>query len=645
MTAPAGDSLVAAALETLGIERLVLAVHDASFPGLPDEDLGRGSPYSFGGRAFLRFLKDLGFSGVQLGPQGKTSLENPSPYDGTLFAKSPLSIALGPLAEEDTWGGILSPAALAEAVRGRPPGARPNTAYRYAFRAQDTALRAAFSAFAARRPALTGLDQAMNAFAQQHAAWLEADGLFEALAGHHRTEDWRCWPGVGAGAVDGRLFCPEPGEEAACARRREALAGTYAQTIAFNTFCQFLAHAQHAALRGALKPIGLKVYGDLQIGVSHRDRWRYRALFLRRYLMGAPPSRTNPAGQPWGYPVLDPAGYFTEGRGGARAEGAGLRFVRARLEKMLAEFDGIRIDHPHGLVCPWVYLADDPDPLRSVQHGARLFSSPDLPDHPDLAAFAIVSRAQLAPERGHARYADDWVRSLEPAQVERYAVIFDLLLQIAHHHGREEADVASEVLSTCPFPLAAVLTRHGLGRFRVTQKADPADPRDPYRTAEASPADWVMVGTHDTPPLWAVVPAWPSAKRAAWAAYLAERLVPVPQERPRFATALEHDPRKLCTALFADLFVGPARRVSVFFADLFGIQEIYNRPGITDERNWTLRVPPDYQRVYSERVARGEALDLRAALALALRARARRGDDGHADLQSALAGSAPSWAG
>jgi len=66
--APEQRALVASELKCLGIERLVLGVHDASFPGLDGEDIGRGSPYSFGGRAFLRFAAELGFTCVQFGP-------------------------------------------------------------------------------------------------------------------------------------------------------------------------------------------------------------------------------------------------------------------------------------------------------------------------------------------------------------------------------------------------------------------------------------------------------------------------------------------------------------------------------------------------------------------------------------------------
>ena len=46
--------------------------------------------------------------------------------------------------------------------------------------------------------------------------------------------------------------------------------------------------------------------------------------------MGAPPSRTNPEGQAWGYPVLDPALY----RGPEGRPGRALAFFIARLDKV-----------------------------------------------------------------------------------------------------------------------------------------------------------------------------------------------------------------------------------------------------------------------------------------------------------------------
>ena len=91
----AGLPLVGQALALLGKRRLILAIHDGSFPADPEEDLGRGTPYSRGGGRFVRFVRSLGFNTLQLGPQGLTTRGNPSPYDGTIFSRNSLSIALG----------------------------------------------------------------------------------------------------------------------------------------------------------------------------------------------------------------------------------------------------------------------------------------------------------------------------------------------------------------------------------------------------------------------------------------------------------------------------------------------------------------------------------------------------------------------
>ena len=88
---------VTAALAALNVRNLVLSIHDPSFPSAPGEDTGRGSPYSEGGMGFLEFARELGFNGIQLGPQGQTSEDNPSPYDGTLFSRNVLNVALGEL--------------------------------------------------------------------------------------------------------------------------------------------------------------------------------------------------------------------------------------------------------------------------------------------------------------------------------------------------------------------------------------------------------------------------------------------------------------------------------------------------------------------------------------------------------------------
>jgi 4-alpha-glucanotransferase len=607
--------LVRAALAHLGIERLVFVVHDASFPSDPREDVGRGSPHSRAAERLSQFVAERGFDAVQLGPQGKTSLANPSPYDASVMARSHLSVALGPLVDEPGIGGLLPADLLGRAAAATPADAETRAQHRHAWHAILGALRIAHRRFVAGPAAFPALAEAAPDFLQRQRDWLVADDLFELLTARHGTDDVQKWGADRFVAADG---------ESDAAR---ALLATERSACDFNEFVQLLLHVQHTQMRARLRGLGLGIWADFQVGLGPRDQWRHQSLFLRGYALGAPPSRTTPHGQAWGYPVLDPA----------RFDPGGFDFFDRRLRRLLDDFDGVRIDHPHGIVCPWVYRDDGGgDPLQAVAAGARLYAAPDLPDHPALAAHAIANRADLAPAAlGRARHADDWVQRLSPAQVDRYARLFDRVMAAAAAHGPVE--VCAEILSTCPFPLAQVMKRHGLGRTRVVQKADPDDVNDPYRSATGTRADWITLGTHDTPPVWAVLDDWQSSGRQdAWARYLAARLAPDESQRGSMTAQLARDPRRLMDALCADLFVGPSARVSLFFSDLLGLRSTYNVPGTIDDRNWTLRVPRDFEAAYARDRHTGAALDLPRALALALRARARGAGGQAEDLARAL---------
>ncbi|AKF79353.1 4-alpha-glucanotransferase [Myxococcus fulvus 124B02] len=631
--------LVTQALAALDVRNLVLSIHDPSFPSLPSEDSGRGSPYSEGAALFLESARDLGFTGIQLGPQGQTTEANASPYDGTLFSRNVLNIALAPL-EHEPWGALLPPGRVATLSQSRPHEAHPGERYRWAFRAQLAMLDEAWASFRRQRAesnpsaAIQDLSRRFTSFRQRHRAWLVRDALFDVLCEEKGVPDWRPW----ADSLDGRLWNPAPGEESAAAARVLSLESRFGDVLERYAFLQFLVHTQHEVLRERTATWRLKLYGDLQIGFSPRDAWAWQGLFLRTYLMGAPPSRTNPDGQPWNYPVLDPEQFFMEGGEGPSQgfrPGAVLRFMDARMDKMLAEYDGLRLDHPHGLVCPWVYRSNQWDPVAAVQQGARLFSSPDLPEHPELARYALVSPEQV--DRSVPRYVDGEVKSLTPEQVERFRVLFDTVVAAARRNGRELGDLLGEVLSTMPYPLGRVLARYGMGRFRVTQKADLRNPADVYRSENAAAEDWMMVGNHDTKSLWRLVGDWQwRGTLRAQADYLATRLCPEVERREAFARALATDPGRLAQAKLADLFASRARNVMVFFTDLLGMPETYNEPGTIDERNWSLRVPSDWMREYRERLRGDAAMNLPGVLAMALRAGGAPARQKHRELLAGL---------
>jgi 4-alpha-glucanotransferase len=614
--APGGTgprALIADALALVGTRRLALAIHDPSFPAHADEDTGLGTPYAAASHQLCGTLAQLGFTALQLGPQGQTSPHNPSPYDGTIFARNAASLALRPLARRYPW---LLPEAVVDSVLVAAAGDRADHGAGHG--AVESALETIFERFD--QQVASGDDEAralaveVGRFRSRNGDWLRRTALFDVEAERHdsgRPDDW-------SDPIDRLLWR----SNARARRRRQSLELSHGARIDDLALLQLLLHQQHRQLRDRCGQLGLEIYGDLQIGIPPREAWAYRELLLDGYRMGAPPSRTNPEGQPWGYPLLDP--------GQCGAVGPARAFVKARARRLFEGYDALRIDHPHGWICPWAYRVDGPhgaDPLAAVQGGARLYSSPDLGhEHPALAPFAIVPPEQL--DRGLPRYHEAAVQALTGEQIARYATLFDVLVDAAGDPRR----LICEVLSTQPHPMGEVLRRHGLGRFRVTQKANLDDPRDVYRTENAKPADWVMVGTHDTPTIWDCVGSWRrDGSLTAQACHLARRLTPEGRDPTELEASLAASPQRVAQGKLAELFACEAESAMVFFADLIGETRRYNTPGTVGDHNWTLRLPRRWLDDYRDAVEVGAAMSVPGALALALRARG--GDD-----REALAG-------
>ncbi len=595
---------ITSAKRALGVDRLVLQIHDPSFPSDPEEDIGRGSPYSYGAERLFRFAARLGFDAVQLGPQGMTWHGNPSPYDGCLFSRNPMNLPLARLADR----GRLRHTTLQALRWYRPSDSFGRTPYQWLFES--------YRRVAQEIAALAGPREreAARRYVAQHESWVVPDALYAVLCAEHGAGWWGDWSRTPNGRSDQRLFNPAAGQKDAAAERLAGLRARYSRAIEDHALIQYLLDAEHLALRERLSTLGLALWGDLQIGPSQHDAWAWQRIFLDGYRMGAPPSRTNREGQPWGYRILDPAQYGTPEK-----PGPALAFVNRRLGRMLHEFDGLRVDHPHGWIDPWVYFGDDPSLLHAVQAGARLFSSPDEPDHPGLRRFAIARPEQIS--RTLQRHADNRVFELDENQVAQYGILMDAVVGLMAARCVAPGSLACEVLSTQPYPVGLVLACHGLGRFRVLQKANLDDPADVYRLENAVPEDWVMLGTHDTPPVWALARSWCQGSQGAqWARHLAPMLAPE-QEHDAFISRTSRDPGELVHAIFSATLASRARHVLVFFADLFGITLRYNEPGVVNDANWSLRLPSDFEVYYEERRSLGHALDIGRCLAEAVRAR------------------------
>ena len=119
---------------------------------------------------------------------------------------------------------------------------------------------------------------------------------------------------------------------------------------------------------------------------------------------------------------------------------------------------------------------------------------------------------------------------------------------------------------------------------------------------------------------WKLVETWfeeGTAKKQA--VYLADRLRIPEADRVKWIDKVSSDPGAFVQAKFADLFVGPATNVMVFFTDLLGMSQTYNQPGTISDENWSLRIDPDYRGIYRSKAAQNLALNIPGALAMALR--------------------------
>ncbi len=612
---------ISQAKDVLDIRHLGIITPVRSLPTVTNTGVGS----LHGAKGFFEFMADLGFDTVQIDPEGKTKLVDASPYTGTVFSTNPLNIDLQPLASDPAWGGLLSAATLADIERNNPNQDGRKVAYAYIHGAQEKALREAYDTFQDKLSRVDALPEAEAAvirdissrfeqFKRENAAWLEPDSLYEALSVEYNNDYWPQWQGLHAD-LDKHLFAPRNDVEAsAVGPRVSELKQAHAAVIGAYCFTQFIASEQKKDFKAFATQNGFAVMADRQVGFSDRDVWAYRRNFLPGWALGAPPDYFSANGQAWGFPVLDPDKLFNPD--GSLGEG-GLLMKRLFAKIFEENPGGVRIDHIIGLIDPWVYPASE----GTTKNGARLYSSPG---HPDLGQYAYVDQgaidASLAPDKeGRVK-----ATALTPAVVDKYArILDDIVLAAAREKGVSLESILCEDLGTLTNPVVAVLDKKGLSGIRVSQFVDPDQPKHLYRGKNVAAKHWLTTGTHDNMPIleWAREKIAKPTEAGKHAQNLTEDLEPDAARQNDFRHHVATDPLAMVRAKFAELFASPARQVQVFFADVFGMSELYNKPGTTGDANWALRVPKDYEGAYFQALKEGRGLNLPEAFLQAMRAK------------------------
>ena len=572
-------SVIRKALKALGKKNFVFIMHNGSFPSVEGENTGFGTINSQAGKNFIDYASGL-FDAIQMGPAGKTKSSDSSPYTGTIFSNNPLFIDLKELTT-DKWHKILSEKTFKDIVDNNPNKDKNKTSYSYITKRQDEALTEAYENF------LKLNDKKLNAefetYKIENDSWLDKDSLYEAFALENGTDYWPNWKNK----ADKNVFNPKSIEEKIeYGKRIDEMSKKYAKEIDKYKFIQFVLNKQNVETKKYADSKNIKMIADRQVAFSDRDCWAYQSLFLEGWCLGCPPDYFSKDGQAWGFPVIDPEKLYNSD--GSLGE-AGI-LMKNLFKKMFKENPGgVRIDHIVGLIDPWVYKAGK-KPMPE-QGAGRLYSSPE---HPELSKYAIAKLEDLdttlTPDK------EKRVKSLTEEQIRLYGRLIEkIVIAAAKEEGLTKDSIVCEDLGTLTNPVAAVMKEYELLGMKLTQFTVPTEDDDPYRCKNITQKCWAMIGTHDNQP----VSLWAKSLVHTHEGYLhvknlVEDLFKEAPNKDEIIVKMTNDENFLKETKLVELFACQAENIQIFFTDFFGMNQTYNTPGTSGDKNWSLRLPNNF---------------------------------------------------
>lgn len=568
------------ALTALGKKNFVFIMHNGSFPAAAGENTGFGTINSDGGKEFINYAAGL-FDAIQMGPAGKTKKSDSSPYTGTIFSNNPLFIDLKQLTTSK-WHKILSEATFNEIVENNPNKGKNRTSYSYITIKQSQAMMEAYKNFVKLND--KQLNKEFNKYKLENDSWLDKDSLYEAFSLENGSDYWPIWKNK----QDKNIFNPKSNEEKIeFAKRIDEISKKYAQEIDEYKFEQFILYKQNLETRKLAESKNIKMIADRQVAFSDRDCWAYQSLFLEGWCLGCPPDYFSKDGQAWGFPVVNPEKLFNSD--GSLGD-AGI-LMKNLYKKMFHENPGgVRIDHIVGLIDPWVYKKGK-KPMPE-QGAGRLYSSPE---HEELKKYAIAKLEDL--DTTLTSDKEKRVKTLTEEQIKLYGRFIEkIVIAAAKEEGLTKDSIVCEDLGTLTNPVAAVMKDYDLLGMKLTQFTVPTEEDDPYRCKNITPRSWAMIGTHDNQP----VTVWANTLIHTHEGYLhvknlVDDLFSEEQDKDSIIVKMTNDADFLKETKLVELFACKAENIQIFFTDFFNMNETYNVPGTSGDKNWSLRLPDNYK--------------------------------------------------
>jgi 4-alpha-glucanotransferase len=455
-----------------------------------------------------RWMEDAGCSFVQLLPLNEMASGQHSPYSAlSAMAIDPIFIAPERMAEFGPKG---AESVLDAAGRDALEAARASRTvdYKAVRQLKERAFRAAFDIFDRDEWARqTARAAALRTFMEREAWWLREYGLFRAIKAREGERHWREWP------------APLRGRDAAALADARA---ELAHEILYFVYLQWVAAGQWQQARAEA---GVGMFGDFPFMVSSdsADVWSRQQDFRLDASVGAPPDAFSETGQDWGFPAYRWPEIAAHGD----------EWLRARVRRSAALYDGYRVDHLVGFFRTYVR-------------------------EPDGSAGFVPAEA-----------AD------QVSQGERLLALFT----------ETGTRVTAEDLGVIPDFVRESLARFRVPGYKVLRwEREWNAPGQPFKDPRAYPADSVATsGTHDTETIAEWWDSAPADERTALTTIEVLRNAGLDAGEP-FS---DHVRDAFLRALFAagsDLLIIPIQ-------DVFGWRDRINTPAQVNNDNWSWRLP------------------------------------------------------
>lgn len=594
-------------LEYAGVKQNVLILHGSSFP-IGNNDLYIGSPFGEEAKKLHKFAKLHGYTGIQLGPPGEISVDNPSPYASSVFTKNYLFSDM-PKLTKDEYANILSMSDIEKENSMIYENNSSCTDFKKAKNAYDSLFEKAYENLMTKdTPESIALKESFNEFKANANKNLENVAIFEVLKKKYNTGNFEKWPNL----ANNLILYSEDEKHPLNGKAKLALKGLkkdYAKEIDLYKFKQYIVD-RHEKEFIETKPERLDYSTDVLVGFSKPDVWANKGVFLpKKYAMGCPYGGAGFAknGSPWGnnqmwgdVPVINPKTIFNKdgslGKGGL--------FLKDKYSYMLGRNQNMRIDFVLGTIDPWIYNKEKVEIVKNEAgevvytnaHGANVsqmgkkdaYPIHDWMDEQTKQVYMQINKdiekmPNLDPDRNFSRVLEEIVL---PTLREKGVNIENLVLEDLC----TPSDKFNEIYHT-------KLNMQGITDLKGQQGEN------------KSRRNWFLLTSHDTPPMTQIATdeyfRSNSYKGGAMQPdYLIGFLHPEKTNLDRDALIgkLNWNTRHRVITKYQELYKC-GEKIQTAFMDFFGLDKTYNRAGQQHPDNWKLRLPKNYQQEYYQNIA------------------------------------------